>query len=303
MAAVAALSALGLFALIYRGHVLRSEHLLRHLPATAQAVLRIDVPAIAHSASARALVFGLAGEEGLVEIERHCGVDPRNALAEVAIWAGGPEGEPLRSVGLWLRGSTVDAEALARCYQALVEARGSSVARDTTAAGPWLRSRDGRSALAEVDERTVVTGSTATVAEFLAVSSGAAPTLDSKAEFVEVWHRAGRSGAIRGAFVAPPRWQSALERMGSLGEDASALAGVEAVALTSEADFDTGATLWLDVETPEIARRDAALIEAWASAPPEDLGEPWRTVIESIWVEVDGSWLRITGDLDGLGLP
>lgn len=303
MTAVAVATAALLILLVTRGHTARSERVLRQLPETAQAVLHVDVPAIADSASASILIDTIAGDRGLGEVETVCGFDPRVGLDQVTVWAGGPEGEPFRSIGLLLRGRTVDAEDLAHCYRAVVEARGSAVVRDMTVAGPWLRSRDGLSALAEVDSRTVVTGSTSTVDEFLAVKAGAVPSLIHDPVFSNLWRRSGPGGAIRGVFVAPPRWQSAFERIGTVGAKASALTGVEALGFGTRADPPTSVTLWLDIDDPTIARRDAALLDVWVSAPPDEVEEPWRTVVSSTRVDVDDDWITLISDLEGLRRP
>ncbi len=289
-----------LYAIIDHGQTLRNERVLRQLPKTACAVLRIDTTELADSPSARALFDWLVPAERLSEIELRCGLVPLAALHEATIWVGGPEGEPFQSVGLLLRGRTADAEIIAQCYRNLVEARGSAIDRLTTPTGPMLRSRDGRSAFAQVDSHTVVTGSAETVAEFLEVGTGAVPSLVEQVEFRDIWSRVAEDAAIAGVFVAPPRWQSAFERIGAIGDRASALAGVKSLGLTTRAAIPTALELILEATDADTAGRDAALIEIWRETPPETL-EPYLVdLARSAQIDVDGPRITITLDVSDL---
>lgn len=302
VAGVAAIVTVALLSVvIVHGRRLRAEQALRELPKTARAVLRIDTAALAGSESARALFDWFVPAERLSEIEARCGLAPLTALRDVTIWVGGPDGEGLQSIGLLLRGRTADAETLASCYQTLVEARGSVVERVTTATGPLLRSRDGLSVLSQVDEYTVVTGSADTVSEFLGVAQGLVSPLAEEALFREMWSSVATGAAIAGAFVAPPRWQSAFERIGAIGGDESALAGVEGVGLTTCANVPSALTLVLDVADAAVARRNASLMEAWMESPPDTV-EPYVVdLARSAQIQVDGA--RITLTLDVSSLP
>ncbi|MCZ6805922.1 MAG: hypothetical protein O7F08_03140 [Deltaproteobacteria bacterium] len=289
-----------LYAIIEHGRTLRAERALHVLPKTARAVLRINPSALANSESALALFDWLVPAERLSEIEARCGLDPLAALSDVTVWVGGPEGESFQSVGLLLQGRTVDSETLAECYRTLVEARGSAIDRVATSTGPLLRSRDGRSALAQVDEHTVVTGSTDTVAEFMAVGRGAVAPLFEEARFRDIWSRMAIGAAIAGAFVAPPRWQSAFERIGAVSDQASALAGVEGLGFTTEAEIPTAITVVLDVKDSDIARRDVALMEVWMESPPDTIEPYWVDIARSAQIEVDGALITLTLDVSGL---
>gem|GEM_PF-1458789 len=290
-----------LYAIIEHGRTLRANQALRELPKTACAVLRIDAVELADSQSARALFDWLVPAERLSEIEARCGLAPLAALRDATVWVGGPEGEPFQSVGLLLRGRTADAETIAQCYRSLVEARGSAIDRIATPMGPLLRSRDGASALAQVDDYTVVTGSRETVAEVMAVRRGAAPSLVEAAAFRDIWSRVAVGAAVAGVFVAPPRWQSAFERIGTLGDQASVLTGVKSLGLTTRAKIPTALEVMIDVNDAETARRNAALMSAWSESPPETV-EPYLVdLARSAQIEVDGR--RITVTLDVSGLP
>ena len=298
--ATAIATVLLLYAIIQHGRTSRAERALHELPKTARAVLRIDAAALADSESARALFDWFVPAERLSEIEVRCGLVPLTALDDATVWVGGPEGEPFQSMGLLLRGRTADAETLAECYRTLVEARGGAIDRVATPTGPLLRSRDGQSALAQVDDRTVVTGSTATVAEFMAVERGVVPPLVEETRFRDIWSRVSVGAAIVGVFVAPPRWQSAFERVGAIGDRASALAGVEGLGLTTRAKTPTALTVVLEVTDSEVARRDAALMEVWLEAPPDTV-EPYLVdLARSAQIHVDGALITLTLDVSSL---
>ena len=302
MAGVAAIATVALlYVAIEHGRTLRAERTLHELPKTARAVLRIDAAALADSESARALFDWFVPAERLSEIEARCGLAPLAALSDATVWVGGPEGEPFQSIGLLLRGRTADAETLAECYQTLVEARGSAIDRVATPTGPLLRSRDGQSALAQVDDHTVVTGSADTVSEFLAVGRGVVPPLVEEARFRDIWSRVAVGAAIAGVFVAPPRWQSAFERIGAISDQASALAGVEGLGLTTRANIPTALTVVLDVTDSAVARRDAALMEVWMESPPDTVEPYLVNLARSAQIQVDGA--RITVTLDVSSLP
>ena len=302
MAGVAAIATVALlYVAIEHGRTLRAERTLHELPKTARAVLRIDAAALADSESARALFDWFVPAERLSEIEARCGLAPLAALSDATVWVGGPEGEPFQSIGLLLRGRTADAETLAECYQTLVEARGSAIDRVATPTGPLLRSRDGQSALAQVDDHTVVTGSADTVSEFLAVGRGVVPPLVEEARFRDIWSRVAVGAAIAGVFVAPPRWQSAFERIGAISDQASALAGVEGLGFTTRANIPTALTVVLDVTDSAVARRDAALMEVWMESPPDTVEPYLVNLARSAQIQVDGA--RITVTLDVSSLP
>ncbi|MGB5696253.1 MAG: hypothetical protein WBM46_11405, partial [Polyangiales bacterium] len=173
VAAVVTMAMAGLlFATVQRGRVLQGTRTLRELPSTARAVLRIDTRALERTEAANTLIGTFVPKEQLSEIEAVCGLDPLTALSDVTIWVRGSDDQPLQSIGLMLRGRMVDAVALAECHRLLVEARGGSVVRLDGPAGAFLASQDRRSAVALLDDRTIVTGSVSTVAEAMAVRRG-----------------------------------------------------------------------------------------------------------------------------------
>lgn len=285
-----------LWFLVEQGRTNETERVLGQLPSTAKAVVRVNVASIAEEPAWRSRLDALLGEDQWSDIEAECGIDPTTALDELVLWAGGPDDEPFQTLGLLIRGSSIDAEGFAQCYRQLVEARGSEVTRLPTARVPVLGSTDGRSALAEVDDHTVVTGSASTVAEFLAVAGESAPSLEKSPEFESMWSRA-HGGVITGAFIAPPRWQTAIARIGAINEDASALEGVEAIGLRTDPRAPGVLTLLFDVRDEGTARRDAALIEVWAQSNPDTVPASWRDALRAADVSATGTELRVALDL------
>lgn len=286
--------------LIEHGRTLSSERALYQLPRTARAVLRIDAAAMAKSESAQAVFDWFVPAERLSEIEARCGLAPLASLNDAIVWVGGPDDEPLQSIGLLLRGRTADAETLANCYQTLVEARGSTVDRVPTPTGPLLRSHDGQSALAPVDAHTVVTGSADTVFELLEVGRGTLEPLVEDERVRDIWSRVAPGAAIAGVFVAPPRWQSALERIGAIGDRASALSGVESLGLSSRASVPTAFAIVLELADAAVARRDAALMEVWKESPPETVEPYLAELLRSAQIQVDGARITLTIDVSNL---
>lgn len=287
-----------LWFLVEAGRTAQRERVLHQLPSTAKLVVRVDVPAFATHKSAFAFVDAIAGEDDrLSAIEVECGIDPQSALDELVVWAGGPDDRPFETVGLLITGRhNVDAETFAECFRTLVEARGSQVTRLPTTDVVMLGSEDGQSALGKVDSRTVVTGSTATVAEFLAVKRGSARALSDNPQFRSVWSRVSH-GALALVFLAPPRWREAIARVGAIDDDTSALTGVEAVGAAAARRRSDRVTILLDVEGEDVARRDAALIEVWAASRPEAVPEGWHDAIRSAQVETSGAEVRVAIDL------
>lgn len=292
-----------IFAAVHQGRLTRATRALDQLPSTARAVLRIDPAALQRSAAAQTWVRAFVAEEQLSEIEATCGLDPIADLSEVTVWVRGSESQPFQSFGLMLTGRQVDAAALAECHRLLVEARGDSVVRIEAPTGPLLASQDRGSAIAMLDERTVVTGSTNTVAEAMAVHRGILPALVERAPVATMWPEVSPGAAIAAALDPPQHWKAAFERIASLGADASALEGIEAIGLAVRTDGRRATEVHLQVANPELATRSAAIIRGWAASPPEEVQPPWDTVLGSAEVDVDGRRVLVTVDVSSLPTP
>lgn len=289
-----------LFAMLQRGRTLRSSQILQQLPGTARAVLRVEPGALEGAAAARALFDAFVAEEQLSEIETSCGLDPLASLSDATVWVRGPDDQPFQSIGLMLRGRSVDAAALLQCYALLVEARGGSIVRLQSPAGALLASRDRRSAIARLDERTIVTGSVDTVVEAMAVQRGTAPALTERARIATRWPRLSAGACIAAVLDPPTHWKSALERIAELGDGTSALKGVESIALAVQSGSANDVEVYIDVTAAEQAAQDAALIRTWLASASESIGAPWAEVLHSARVQVRGRTISVTLDVSSL---
>ena len=285
-----------IYGALEQGQTLRASRALRELPSTTRFVLAIDPGALETSASARALVEAFVGVEQLSDIEATCDLDPMRDLSELVLWVRGSEREPFESFGLSLTGKTVDAAAIAECHRLLVDARGGSVIRLEAPSGPLLASDDRRSAIALVDERTVITGAVRTVAEAMAVRQGRLPALEERTRVAEVWPRVRRGAALAAVFDPPAYWKTALERIPAFGADPSALEGIETVALSAKRGRETTVDVLVDASTPELAERNAEIIRSWVDEPPADVEPPWTEVLRSARIRVEG--VRVIATLD-----
>lgn len=256
------------------------------LPSTASAVLHVDLVRLAKGIADPEMLGGLAGDERWSDIEDACGLDPLTDLREITVWVRGPDDRPFESFGLMLEGRTVGASELAACHRQLVERRGDTVVRIEAPSGPLLSSPDRSSAIGVLDSSTVVTGSARTVAEALAAHRGLVPTLKERARLTELWRSVGRDVAVTAVVEPPTHWRAALERIGSLGDDDSALDGVVAIGLGAITRKKLDVHLIADFGTEPKAIASAQRIAAWASEPPS-LGAPWDEVLRSGRVSTD----------------
>jgi len=285
-----------LFAVVQRGQRLRTSRFLHQLPSTARAVLRVETGTLAGTAAARTLLDAFIAEEQLSEIERVCFLDPLASLSDATVWVRGPDEQPFHSIGLMLRGRSVDSARLAECYRQLVEGRGGSIIRLETTAGPLLVSRDRRSAIAQLDERTIVTGSVETVTEILSVQRGTVPSLVQRTRLAALWAKVGGGACIAAVFDPPKHWKAALERVADVGDGASAMEGVQGIALAVESGSEQTIKFHIEIADAERATRDAGLIRAWSHSPPESIDPRWVGVLRSARVQVRGD--AIVGTLD-----
>ena len=301
VAAVVSIAMAGLLvAVMHHGRTLRASQALRELPSTARAVLRIDTRALERTAAAKTLVDAFVAKEQLSEIEAMCGLDPLAALSEATVWVRGPEDQPFQSIGLMLRGRAVDAATLAECHRLLVEARGGTIVRLEGPGGPLLASRDRRSAIALVDDKTIVTGSVTTVAEAMAVLRGTAPALIERPRIALLWPHVNAGASVAAVLDPPEHWKSALERVAKLGDEASALQGLQSIALSVPSGSEQTVNLYVDVTNEDLAVKDAALIRAWASSPPDAVEAPWTEVLQSARVQVRERTIMVTLDVSSL---
>jgi hypothetical protein len=289
-----------LFALVQRGRTLGAVQSLRELPSTTRAVLRIDTEALGRTAAAKTLFDTFVAEEQLSEIESVCGLDPLGTQREAVVWVRGPDDQPFQSIGLMLRGRRGEASTLAECHQSLVERREGSTVVLPGPTGSALPSEDRRSAIAVVDDRTILTGSVQTVAEAMAVRQGGAPSLLEHPRITRVWPRVNADASIALVLDPPSHWRSALERITQLGDGASALRGIETLGLSVKTGSAQTVEVLLNVTNAALAQENATLIRTWAASPPDSLEPPWSEVVRSMGVKVDADTIVVALDVSSL---
>ena len=298
--AVGLLTAIAISFVIHRGRATRALEALDELPNTSRAVLIIEPTALDDSASAGILVAAFVGPSELSDIETACDLDPIRDLREILVWVRGSDRKPLESFGVQLEALEADGEALAQCHASLVEARGNSVVRVETPTGPLVASEDRRSALAVVDDRTVVTGSVPTVAEALSVRRGLLPALRERSVLTDQWAKIRRGAALAAIVDLPETWKSALERIPPFDEPPGLLDSVRTVALSAKTGPETTVTLRIDTSSSAAATEVTEWVRAWAEHPPASLEPPWRSVLQSAKPRVEGDAAVVTLDVSAL---
>ena len=289
-----------LFAAMQHAETMRANRVLHQLPSTAGAILRIDVAALEDTAAAKTLLAAFVADEQLSEIEAVCALDPMKALSEVIVWVRGPDDQPFQSIGVMLQGRAAGAATLAACHRALVEKRGGSIVRLDGPAGPMLADLDQRSAIAMIDDRTIIAGSVATVTEAIAVRRGTAPALVERGRIAARWPVLSRGSSISAIFEPPEHWMSALERVMKPSDGPSALEGAQTIGLFVESGSAGTATLSIDVGSEELAGRGTERIRRWIASPPESVEPPWSNVLQSARVSARDRIIEVTVDVSSL---
>lgn len=292
-----------LYAMIEHGRRARASLPLHALPSTARAVLHVDVSALEGTPAAGALLGAMVSEEQLTEIETTCKITPLDALSEITVWVRGPEEQPFQSIGLMLKGRSVDATTLAECHRSLVRARGGSVVRLDAPTGALLTSRDRRSAIGVLDARTVVTGSVRTVAETMAAQAGLVPALVDRESIAALWPRLNQNAAVAAMLEPPEHWKEALYGIAGLEEGRSPFDGARALGLVIRAGSEGTVEGYVELDDAETARRNAARVQTWLGDPPASVESPWSDVMRHATVETEGRMLRVNLDVSYLAEP
>lgn len=300
LALVSIMMAALLFVAIRHGRSVRARQSLEALPNTARALLQLDMRALERTEAARILLEAFLPDDALSEIEAVCSLDPLATLSDATLWVRGPDEEPFQAIGLMLRGRSVDGEALAACHRSLVERRAGSVLRLDSPAGPLLSSRDGRSAIALLDERTIVTGSIATVSEMMEVRRGAAPSLLERTTLARLWPTLSIGAAIAAIVEPPEHWKSALAAATRFGGKASPLDDAQAIAVSVKSGSDEMLELYIEISSEAQAEKNAELIEAWVASPPVSMEPLWRELLRTARVRRRAGIIMVKLDLTRL---
>lgn len=289
-----------LFAAMQHAKTLRANRVLHQLPSTARAILRIDAASLEGTAAAKTLLAAFVAEEQLSEIEAVCALDPIEALSEIIVWVRGPDDQPFQSIGVMIQGRAASAETLAACHRALVEGRGGSIVRLDGPAGPMLTDLDQRSAIAVIDDRTIIAGSVTTVAEAIAVRRGTAPALIERRRIAARWPLLNPGSSISAILEPPDHWMSALERVTKRLDGPSALEGAQTIGLSVESGSAGTVKLYIDVSNAKLAVQDAERIRHWIASPPKNVEPPWTNVLQSALVLARGRTIELTFDVSSL---
>ncbi len=301
VAAVVSISVIGmLFAAMQHAKTLRTTRLLHQLPSTARAVLRIDSDALEKTAAGKTLLAAVVGTEQLSEIEMVCALDPFEALSEVVAWIRGPDDQPLQSIGVMLKGRAASAGTLAACHRALVEGRGGTVIRLDGPSGPMLANREQQSAIAVIDDRTIVAGSVMTVTEAIGVRRGTAPALVERRSIGARWPFLARGSSMSAILEPPGHWISGLERVAERLGGPFALEGAQTIGVFVESGSTGAVAFSIDVSSAELAAENAARMRDWITSPPEHLGPPWTDLLGTARVSVRDRNIEVTVDVSSL---
>jgi len=289
-----------LFAAMQHAQTLRANRLLHQLPSTARAILRIDAALLEDTAAAKTLLAAFVADEQLSEIEAVCALDPMKALSEIIVWVRGPDDQPFQSIGVMLQGRTASAATLAACHRALVEGRDGSIVRLDGPAGPMLANLDQRSAIAVIDDRTIIAGSVTTVTEAIAARRGTVPSLVERGRIAERWPLLSRGRSISAILEPPVHWMSALERVTKRSDGPSALEGAQTIGLFVESGRAETVTLSIDVSSAELAAQDAERVRDWIASPPENVAPLWANVLQSARVSAHERTIEVTVNVSSL---
>jgi hypothetical protein len=185
----------------------------------------------------------------------------------------------------------------------LVASRGGDVVRLDAPTGPLLASDDRRSAVALVDERTVITGSVETVAEVMAVSRGLLPALEERKPIAALWEDISAGSAIAAVVEPPEYWRTALTRVLATNEEDPVSDEVEAVGLAVGRKTGNAAEVRVRTFTSAGAGRVASKLAEWVASPPPGVEAPWDGVLRSGEVSQDGRDVLLRVDVTSLAEP
>ncbi len=295
------------------------EDPLEAVPASAQAVLRVNVPALRNS-PLFSHVEGLTGlGERMAALEEKCGFDPFEMVDALYAFPVATAEEPapdaaarLTFVGLLLAGH-FDHERLAGCLGEALDATGQEHRLTAVGGFPALAAGDSRAVF--VGRQGVILGAEAVAEEVLRTLQGDAPSLrDEAPELAALLERvAERPGggpqelALAGTF--PPSWresppalaQSALEAA-DLGET---LTSLEAFAGggRERRGLAQSVLLHIDAASAATAAGDAANAakERLLGAPLIAMS-PAGAALDTMQLEARGQDAVLAFDLDGAAL-
>ncbi|MBW2225103.1 MAG: hypothetical protein JRF54_12990, partial [Deltaproteobacteria bacterium] len=106
--------------------------------------------------------------------------------------------------------------------------------------------------------------------------------------------------SVAAALEPPKHWKAALERVATLGDQASAMQGLRSIGLSVQSGSTQTLVVYIDVDDADLAAQGATVIRAWAMSPPKSVQVPWTDVVRSARVQVRERTIVVTLDVSSL---
>lgn len=206
---VGAFAAAGFFLLARNAKL--PEHPLDRVPASAEMVAWVDVPAVLRSTLWQRFVVASGEDAALRRLTERCGFDPLGQVANVDVFVTGEPGS-LEHIGFVAEGD-FDHEALAGCLRSAVTEDGGSLQEVEIEGMRAVASAHGPSRAAFVGARGIVAGHEDTVASTVRAIVGREATLGADTDVRALWDRLARTREIVAVAKIPEHWQDGLRRL------------------------------------------------------------------------------------------
>lgn len=279
----------------FRGATLDADP-LQNVPATASAVLHLDVPAVRGSAFWRRLVVEPGYGGGLDRVAERCGFDPLSGVATLTGFAEGEERWSLDHVGFIARGEFKQ-ERLGECVRSVVGEEGGTVVRVDMEGVPAVAG-EGDSRAAFLGSDGVVLGHEDTVTRVIGAVRDEHPAVGSDAVVRSLFERVGRGREVVFVGRVPPRWRDAAARAAG---DVSLLGELEQVGFGARVSrgFAFGALLRMhdDDAAETVAAHLRGLVEQALARPLVSLS-PLGPALRRVNLVAEGQEVNIAGEYD-----
>lgn len=269
---------------------------LNNVPATASAVLHLDVPAVRSSALWRRLVIEPGYGGGLERVAERCGFDPLSGVANLTAFAEGEERWSLDHVGFIARGE-FDHERLGECVRSVVGEEGGHVVRVDMEGVPAIAG-EGDSRAAFLGSDGIVLGHEDTVTRVLHAVRDEDPSVGSDAVLRSLFERVGRGREIVFVGRVPPRWRDAAARAAG---DTALLGELEQVGFGARVSRGLAFGALLRMRDVAAAERVAAhlrgLVEQALARPLVSLS-PLGPALRRLNLVAEGSEVNVAAEYD-----
>lgn len=275
---------------------------LRVVPDDAVAIASVRVHDVLHSRFVRDLAGGALDDAGMDRVQRTCGFNPLERVAEATVFVTGDEADGLDRLGFVARGPRLASEELARCVRTAVRSDGGGVREVTIEGVRAIAPLHGTSRAAFVGADGVTGGSEESVAGVLRTFHGDQRSADGDPVLHDLWAQVATSSRdVVAVAHVPSRWRNAVRAR--LGDDPrlATLSRVRAIAL--------GATLATEASVSVVLRTDdapsaAALVSAARALRASALENPLATftpagrALAALQLDAEGHDAVLTIDLD-----